>query len=112
MCRREEYNLTFSKAVIDGIIFHFCNATQAGQPQTFAVILEGYDKFYTEDLIEAIENAQAGQHFDDYHHPDSLTDDFGITIAPPNVIISSHNYHIPLQVWKELMQEWLVFLEA
>lgn len=112
MSRKSEFHLSFSKATIDGIIFHFCDATQTGQPQTFATILEGYDKFYTEDLIEAITNAQTGQYYADYHHPDSLTDDFGITIAPPNVVISSHNYKITLQVWKELMQEWLAFLQT
>ncbi|QQV01264.1 MULTISPECIES: hypothetical protein [Chryseobacterium] len=112
MTKREQFNLSFSKAIIDGIVFYFCNATQTGSPQTFATILEGYDKFYAEDLIEAIDSAQAGQYYVDYHHPDSLTDDFGITIVPPNVVVSSHNYQIPLQVWKELMQEWLNFLKS
>lgn len=112
MSRKSEFHLSFSKAIIDGVVFHFCDATQTGQPQTFATILEGYDKTYAEDLIEEIENAQAGQYLDDYHHPDSLTDGFGITIVPPNVVISSHNYQIPLQVWKELMQEWLSFLKS
>ena len=111
MSRKEEFNLRFEKYIRQtGTEVYYCDTSALGQSRTFALILSGYDRFYTDDLIEEIENAQAWDYYVDYHHPDSLTEHFAVIIVPPNVLISSHNYQIPLQVWKELMQEWLAFL--
>jgi len=115
MTRREQFNLEFHKSVMpDGTMDYDCEAmTDVNQDLVFATILRGFDEYDSEDIIESISEAQKGESdYRDFYCPDSLTDGFAIIISPPNVIISTDEYIQPLQVWKELMQEWLVFLKT
>lgn len=115
MSKREEFNLIFSRVLTpEGNSCFYCDSTLSSDNRSlvFATVLSGYDEVYSEDLIENIDFALTGEEFEVFYQPDSLTDNFEIKINPPNVLISKDNYSVSLQVWKELMQEWLLFLNT
>lgn len=115
MSRREEFNLVFSRVLTPkGNNCFYCDSILSSDNKSlvFASVISGYDEVYSEDLIENIDLALAGEEFEMFHQPDSLTDDFEIKINPPNVLISKNNYSVSLQIWKELMQEWLTFINS
>lgn len=115
MSRREEFNLVFSRVLTpQGNSSFYCDSilTSDNKSLVFASVLSGYDEVYSEYLIENIDLALAGEQFEMFHQPDSLSDNFQIIINPPNVIVSSNNYSISLQDMKGLLQEWLAFINA
>jgi hypothetical protein len=115
MSRREEFNLVFSRVLTpQGNNCFYCDSILSSDKKSlvFATVLSGYNEVYSEYLIENIDLALAGSEFEEFHQPDSLTDNFVINISPPNVLISTNNYSVNLQIWKELMQEWLIFLNT
>ena len=112
MTRREEFNLTFSRVLTpQGNIHHFCDSISSNNNQslTIATILTGYDeKEDVEYLIKNLESAINGDFYDAEHQTDALAGSLRIIINSTNVTID--NYIFSIQSWKELMQEWLLFL--
>ena len=113
MSRREELNLHFRKIqTARGFNFSCESGVTTGPSLDYAIILSGYDIAYTQHLINNIVAAQNNEPFEVSHLTDNLLDDFEVRIVPPNVEVTDSNYVIPMQVWKELMQEWLAFLQS
>lgn len=117
MARREEYNLRFQKTENSGwSTYYDCSGTSVDSRSLFiATILRGHnDSGAPEAFIEEIELAENGQFqdMDEFWQPDSLTDSFRCFITPPNIILGKdHDYTLPLQHFKELLQEWAEFLK-
>jgi len=118
MSRRKEYNLQFIKIKSKGwSTYYTCDGIASdGRSLFIATILRGHNETGApEAFIEEIELAENGQFqdMDEFWQPDSLTDSFRCFISPPNIILGkSSNYILPLQDFKELLQEWADFLQT
>ncbi|MFC4478825.1 hypothetical protein [Flavobacterium chungangensis] len=114
MSRKKDFNLAFNRTKTPGgSIIYYCNSLSSSNNQSLclATILSGYhEKDDVNYLLENITLAQNGMQFEDFHQPDSLTGNFELIISPPNIIISPNNHLISLQIWKELLNEWLDFI--
>lgn len=117
MTRREEYNLSFNKVKSSGwSTYYVCEGnSQDGRSLFVATILRGHDDIVTvEAFLEEITFAENGQFqdIDEFWQPDSLTDGFRCFITPPEIKLGKdYDYVVPLQGFKELLQEWLEFLQ-
>ena len=111
MIKQEEYQLIFRKIRDeDGDIYFDCEHNGNINQYTFtAHLLYMLSSAECIDIIENIEAAENEQYFEEYHGPDSLSDSDTIELIPPNVLIASGNWSIPMTDWKQLMQEWADF---
>jgi hypothetical protein len=75
-------------------------------------MLNMYDITLCQSIILAISNAQNNSGFNDFHGPDSLDDGDFIEIVVPNVLIAEGDWTMPMNDWKQLMQEWINFRQA
>ena len=118
MTKREEYQLKFQKIESDdwSTYYDCVGAETDGRSLFIATILRGHnDSGATETFIEEIDLAESGQFqdMDEFWQPDSLTDSFRCFIVPPNIVLGkNHRYTLPLQDFRELLQEWLDFLKT
>lgn len=113
MATHEQYNLKFGKNIYDNDNEFVCY--QIGNNQTYYRLAEKLrlmHKIECIGLIEDINAAQNNQYYEQYFaiDRDSASDSDGIEILPPNVIIDS-SIIIPLQDMKEILQEWLAFID-
>ena len=113
MTKREEFELTFKKSTLGGVLFYDCYGnSQNNQSLLIATTLDGYNKIEVETLLEEIELAETGGEYEEFYQPDSLGGSFRILIYPPNVHIANGEFTISLQSLKELLKEWLEFLKT
>ena len=85
----------------------------AGAPDSYlahiCTILDITEIGGCEVVIAAIENAENGLPFRDYHGLESLIDNQRYHIVPPNIVGYNNEWTIPMRDWKQLMQEWKDF---
>jgi hypothetical protein len=115
MSRRKDFNLTFNRTkTTGGSLIYYCDSLSIdNQSLCLSTILSGYnEKDDVNYLIENIILALSGQEYEDFHQPDSLNGSFELIISPPNMIILPNNHSISLQIWKELLNEWLDFISV
>ena len=65
-----------------------------------------------EVFFEELAAAEKGDAFEEIYHPDALTDDFRVLLQPPTVGIADGTFFMPMQVFRELLEEWLGFMGA
>jgi hypothetical protein len=118
MSRREEYKLKFQKIEdTKWSTYYHCDGTTGDNRSLFiATILRGHNDLNTTEIfLEEIDLALAGkfEDMDEFWQPDSLTDTERCYIIPPNIILGKEQkYTLPLQNFRELLQEWLSFLNS
>ncbi|MNK88836.1 hypothetical protein D3C87_1088180 [compost metagenome] len=111
MTKREQYGLTFKNFIspVDNSPYNSCVAENSS---VFAElqIIRYFDKSEAQRLIDEIQNAQDGVHFQE-----SIDTRWGavedIMIQPPSVNINDVLL-IPMQDMKELLQEWIAFVSS
>lgn len=108
---REKYHLEFGKTTSNTGRIEFDCWVVDGMFYDIAKKINQMHLAECEYLIEQIESAQAGKEFYNYiplDHED-FTDDDGLEIFPPDVIINRKT-KIPLEDMKLLMHEWIDFV--
>ena len=110
MSRREQYMLTFQKwrNPDDGEIVNLCRKAVVDN-YSFLQIIEDFSIAEIHSLINNIENAQNGLQYNDLFLAGRVDEDLDVMIAPPNFLIGA-TCSLPLQHMKELLQEWLDFI--
>jgi hypothetical protein len=114
MTRREQYNLIFRRIIDDGYTEFLCYQLDNDLPYArLAEKLRLMHKVECLGLIETIEDAENNQYYEEYFSldRDAASDTDEIRILPPNVIIDQ-DIIIPFQDMKELLQEWVTFMET
>ncbi|KRT15670.1 hypothetical protein ASU31_13475 [Pedobacter ginsenosidimutans] len=115
MTKREEYNLFFKKSIDDGYTEYGCYTSYTiGDNQTYerlAAKLTLMHRVECEGLIESIIAAQSNKYYEQYFaiDSDSASDDDGIEIAPPNVIIDG-KLIISFTDMIQILDEWIDFI--
>ncbi|RQO69641.1 hypothetical protein DBR43_16350 [Pedobacter sp. KBW06] len=111
MTKREQYGLTFSHWVSPG------NGQRTPMCRkdviddfSFLQVINYFSINETKFLIEELEKAINGEQYDNY--PSSqLFDDLWMELHHPNVHIYETDV-IPMTDFKELLEEWLCFLQS
>jgi len=112
MTKREQYNLNFEKLKINGSYFRFgCSSYNAlihGSLQ-LSSLLDVLSNREPDGLLEEVNLALSGQCFEDIYRPDGSSID-KVEIFPPNAIVND-SFTISLIDLKELLEEWISFVE-
>jgi hypothetical protein len=114
MSRHEQYNLQFGKMKDDSIYEFVCYQIGNNQPYyRLAEKLRLMHKIECIALIDSIDAALNGQYYEQYFSVDrdSASDSDGIEIIPPNIIIDDI-ITIPMEHMKEILQEWIDFING
>ena len=112
MTKQEQYNLEFKTIIVEyngkNITHHLINSLVPNNP-LFSILASYYDSDVCEFYIKRIEDAQNGL----FYESDIDMDGVGTTveIIPPNVEYVDGLYQIPMQDFKELLQEWKEFMQ-
>jgi hypothetical protein len=111
MTKREQYGLSFYKwkDAESGIFYNRC---KRGELDSFSVlqILSRFDTKDAEFLINEIRRAEQGLSYDDLPSSDSF-EDILIECSFPFVTID-HILTIPMTDFKELLEEWIIFIKS
>lgn len=112
MTKREQYGLTFSKWTnpADGSITPICQREIINNFSELQFI-DDLEVSEINGLLNLIDKAQNGVPHQDSFITDSIDDMDEIRILPPNISINSVCV-IPLQDMKELLLEWLDFIQS
>lgn len=110
---REKYQLNFSQSTSGAGRLEFECWTENAM---FYDIARKINQMHIEEckyLVEQIEFAEANKEFDDsilLDH-DDFTDEDGLEIIPPNVVINKKT-KVPLDDMKLIMREWIYFVHV
>lgn len=113
MTKREQYQLRFYKVYSDNRIEYMCDHTgQNAKYNRLALKLSLMHKIECEALIETILDAENGEYYetDFVLNADTASDEDGIEISYPNVIIDNQ-LSISFIDMKILLQEWIDYKE-
>lgn len=121
MTRREQYNLIFENIYIEGFKSAGYNvrAVTVDMNDISSLILpfmlSGFDEYTYQEPLNEIANAENGMPYDDelLVLDSRMMDNVGVKVSPPNIdiIYGDDALQMPMQDFKELVNEWLDFQE-
>ena len=114
MSRHEQYHLAFAKRRDSRNNFEYLVYTTGNSPDEYKIgrKIQVLHKIEVQELISQIQTVQAGGVFDPYFSIDrsSATDDDHVILFTTHISIDEVS--VPLQDMKEILQEWLAFLNS
>ena len=115
MSKREEYNLEFTKKVINGRIYHGCDRNLPPNELTYLCgFLEALHDIEIQALIGEIEAAENEEYYEEYPQSEGY-EHYDIQIDIPNFLIGSagtSQASIPLDDMRSLLIEWRDFKKS
>ena len=111
MTKREQYGLSFINWVnpIDKTVNKVCKRENVNTYSELQIISR-LSIHEIQSLLQNIQNAIKGEYYEEIYSSER-TDDTSVEIHPPNVIINEI-YSIPLIDIRDLLQEWLAFINT
>ena len=107
---KNKYGLDFiNQKNSDGSTTKICKRNVLDKESELQIISR-LDSFETNSLISELDNAIKGKYYDFYFCTDSI-DDSIIYITKLSVIINDI-FEIPIQDMKDLLGEWILFLQS
>jgi len=112
MTIHEQLNIVFR--IVDMEDFgSLVSCEYAGDPDSYLAhicsILLIMDIESCEVVIKAIEKAENGLPFIEYHGTQSLINEQRYHIIPPDIVGYNKEWTMPMEDWKQLVQEWKDF---
>ena len=113
MSVKKQHDLHFGKLKVKGFSDHYscrCGTSTLLEGHRLAEILTALDIDETLGLVEEMDNAMTGEgYYEENFTFDAHSSDW-VDIIPPNVIISDM-YTMRLLDLKELLEEWIKFMQ-
>lgn len=112
MTKREKHNLKFYK-INDpfGNIDYFCNREGTVNSFNILTILQQLDPISTQGLIDEIQKVYQARLTEQSFSTDGVEEDY-IKLDYPNVVFGENDLVIPMMEMKDLLIEWLMFLNS
>lgn len=111
MTKREKYGLDFSKWVnpVDKTVKKVCRREKLSTYSELQII-DRLSIFEIQSLLQSIQNADNGDYYEEIYSSERI-DDESVEIHPPNIIINEICI-IPLIDMRDLLQEWITFINT
>lgn len=111
MTKKEQYALSFIKISDNLGDMYICTGKENVQGSLqLASLLRSVSDKEPDGLLEEVALAIAGGDYEEYYSPDGSAVDT-IKIVPPNAIYNDY-YTVILIELKQLLQEWISFIES
>jgi hypothetical protein len=113
MTKREQYKLSFDKMNIPNWgVRYTCTQTQVTDDSIYlSQLLDLLSVRQADEFLYELNNALSGAYFEEYFSFNASSIDYSVRIMPPNVVING-TYSITLNNLKELVEEWVQFING